>query len=180
MELGSIFLILALLVLVVFFISRPFFEKAPMVSIQQEIADHDRSTWLAERDRVLNALQELDFDYTLGKIPTEDYPAQREMLVQRGVEVLRQLDRLQPEATQIRPADRIEAAVAARRVDAALTRPVAGNGHRATAARPDDELEAMLADRRRVRQEKSAGFCSQCGGPLQKSDKFCHKCGAKI
>ncbi len=43
----------------------------------------------------------------------------------------------------------------------------------------DDELEMMLSNRKRARQEKSAGFCPKCGGPLQKSDKFCPKCGAK-
>jgi predicted amidophosphoribosyltransferase len=37
----------------------------------------------------------------------------------------------------------------------------------------------LLADRRRVRQEKAVGFCPQCGGPVQKSDRFCPKCGAK-
>ena len=32
---------------------------------------------MAERDRVINSLQELDFDFKLGKIPEEDYPVQR-------------------------------------------------------------------------------------------------------
>ena len=45
---------------------------------------------------------------------------------------------------------------------------------------PDDELEALLANRRRERQEKSAGFCPQCGGALQQSDRFCPKCGASL
>jgi predicted amidophosphoribosyltransferase len=44
----------------------------------------------------------------------------------------------------------------------------------------DDDLETLLANRRRARSEKSAGFCSQCGGPFQKSDRFCPKCGAKV
>jgi hypothetical protein len=181
MELGSIFLILALGVLVVFFVSRPFFEKTPATSLEdQQSTDHERSAWLAERDRILNALQELDFDYTLGKIPPEDYPAQRAALVQRGAEALRKLDAMQPGPSQAQAEDRIEAAVSARRADAAVAR--AGNGQRPlpVSAAPDDELEAMLANRRRARQEKAAGFCPKCGKPLQKSDRFCPKCGAKI
>ena len=180
MDLGSIFLILALLVAVIWFISRPFFERqravsAPLANSGSE--DHERSALLAERDRILNALQELDFDYTLGKIPAEDYPAQRAALLQRGAAALRQLDTLQPGTGSEQDAEqRLEAAVAARRADAAAHSAAA----RPAAGRPDDDLEAMLASRRRERQEKSAGFCPKCGRPLQKSDRFCPKCGAKI
>ena len=41
----------------------------------------------------------------------------------------------------------------------------------------DDEVEVQLANRKRSRQDKSAGFCPQCGRPVQKSDRFCPKCG---
>ncbi len=184
MELGSIFLILALLLLVAFFVSRPFFEKTPAVRGSQNSSDHDLSALLAEHDRILNALQELDFDYGLGKIPEEDYPQQRSTLVLRGANILKQLDTLQPgeNSAGLPSEQRIEVAVAARRADAGVARSVMGNGHRPTltGSQPDDELEVMLANRRRVRQEKAAGFCAQCGGPLQKSDQFCPKCGAKI
>ena len=37
--------------------------------------EHELSALMAERDRVINSLQELDFDFKLGKIPEEDYPA---------------------------------------------------------------------------------------------------------
>jgi hypothetical protein len=181
MDIGSIFLILALLVLVVLFISRPFFEKdqsARDQAARQE--DHERSFLLAERDRLLNALQELDFDYDLHKVPEEEYAPQRALLLQRGVDILRRLDAQEQQAEAVSAEDRIEAAIAARRAVAA-TAAVAPNGHKQAVAvsSPDDALEVLLADRRRVRQEKAAGFCSQCGGPVQKSDKFCPKCGAK-
>jgi len=181
MEIGSIFLILALLVLVGLFISRPFFEKENL-SVQQaeRQEDHERSFLLAERDRLLNALQELDFDYDLRKVPEEEYAAQRFLLLQRGADVLRRLDASVSQAVAGSAEDRIEAAIAARR---AVTAPAgaAPNGRKqvVAVAAPDDALEAMLADRRRVRQEKAAGFCPQCGGPVQKSDRFCPKCGAQ-
>jgi hypothetical protein len=79
----------------------------------------------------------------------------------------------------------MERAIAARRADAALvgSAVLAGNGngrkHAVALASPDDPLEAQLANRRRERQGKAAGFCHKCGGPLQKSDLFCPKCGAK-
>ncbi len=185
MDLGSIFLLLALLILVGLFVSRPLVERR-RAEANAEPDDRQRSALLAERDRVLIALQELDFDFALGKIPEQDYPLQRETLVHQGADVLRQLDAMQPESSEDDAEARLEAAIAARRADAAASqkagqRPVPGNGRKQVAvASPDDDLEVLLANRRRVRQEKAGGFCPQCGGALQKSDRFCPKCGTKI
>lgn len=188
MDIGSILLILALLVLVGLYVARPLLNQPDHGSTAvKEISagEHERSALLAERDRILNALQEFDFDYALGKIPEEDYPEQRARLLSIGADVLRQLDAIMPGDGSEAEA-RLEAAVAARRADAGSNgdrireaQPVGANG-RKLAPRGDDDLEKMLADRRRVRTEKAAGFCPQCGGPVQKSDRFCPKCGAKI
>lgn len=174
MDIGSILLILALLVPVALFITRPFFEPTLVEDEgRDQHEDHDLSGLLAERDRVLNALQELEFDHVLGKIPDEDFPAQRAWLVQQGANILRKLDEFQPVVEDAGDAiQRVEAVVAQRRADAA--RPPA-NLSPALAA--EDDLEVALAQRRRQRQEKAAGFCPQCGGPVQKSDHFCPKCG---
>jgi len=129
-----------------------------------------RSSLLAERDRVLTALQDLDFDQALGKIPAEDYPVQRAALVSTGAEVLRQLDQLEPEkAMEYSVEDRLEAAVAARRAE---LRRSPSNG--------DDDLEMAIAARRRDRQDKSAGFCPKCGNPVLSSDVFCARCGMTL
>ncbi len=184
MDIGSLLLILGLLVLVILYISRPLVEKHSLVVSQEE---HDLSSLMAERDRVIAALQELDFDYALGKIPETDYSPQRAVLVQRGVDILRKLDAFQAETSAEGAEERIEAAIAARRADTARV-PVAagGNGSAvrlrsvAMGGEQDDDVEAMIANRRRQRQEKAAGFCPQCGGPVQKSDRFCPKCGTKL
>lgn len=180
MDIGSIFLILAMLILVALFVSRPFLERgATGKSLASSQADHDFSALLAERDRVINALQELDFDFSLGKIPEEDYPGQRNFLLQKGADILRELDGMQVDTKSGDAEARIEAAIAARRADARRV-----NGRAAAAvvdvADAEDDLEVLLANRRRSRQEKSAGFCPQCGGPVQKSDRFCPKCGATL
>ncbi len=183
MEIGSIFLILALLLLVGLFVSRPFFDnKQERLISASDPADHERSTLLAERDRVLTALWELDFDYTLGKIPEEDYPPQRTALLHKGANLLRQLDALQPDEDGGDAEARLEATIAARRMTTGAT---VANGRAGSMAAPaalgaqDDEFEVLLANRRRMRQEKAAGFCPQCGQPVQTSDRFCPKCGAK-
>jgi hypothetical protein len=187
MDIGSIFLILALLILVILFISRPFFERSTVegdaMTMQEE---HDYSSLLAERDRILNALQELDFDHVLGKIPTEDYPAQRNVLLKKGTEILKKLDEIQSPGLAGNGDEldaRIEAAIARRRADAAHVDGKSAAQAVAVAAPPvdpDDDIEVLLANRRRQQKEKLGGFCPQCGGPVRKSDLFCPKCGAGL
>jgi hypothetical protein len=175
MDIGSIFLFLGLFILVVLFVSRPFFERSATAMTQEE---HEYSALLAERDRLLNALQELDFDHALGKIPEDEYPAQRAALLQRGAEILRQLDALQPGDAGQDVGERLEAAIAARRE---VSGPAPdGAGKRLLPATPDDEYEVMIANRSRARSEKAGGFCPQCGKPIQKSDRFCPGCGTTL
>ncbi len=177
MDIGSLFLILALALAVIFFIARPFFKpeekKGPAVKEAIETREHLRSALLAEEEHVLDALQELDFDDALGKIPAEDYPVQRTSLLNQGANVMRQLDQLEERDVTQSAEDRLEAAIAARRADTRAIAGAAGIGAR-------DAIEDQIATRRRAREEKSVGFCTKCGHPLQKSDKFCPKCGTAL
>lgn len=178
MDIGSILLILALAILVSLVLSRPFFERRSLepVSARQsaDMYEHERSMLLAERERLLNALLELDFDYTLGKIPVEDYPAQRAALLQAGVSVLKRLDELQGASGGKDTEERLEAELASRRIEGSEKAMADSEGT------PDDELEALIAARRRARQEKSVGFCPRCGGALYQSDRFCARCGTAV
>ena len=86
MELGSLFLVLAVLVAVGIYLYAPFTSRARRARTSET---HEVSSLKAERDRVVNSLQELDFDFKLGKIPEEDYPEQRTALLQKGSDILR-------------------------------------------------------------------------------------------
>jgi hypothetical protein len=97
MDIGSILLILALAVLAGVFVSQPFNKPASgSESLPADQPESRRSALQAEHERLLNALSELDGDYSLGKVPEEDYPTQRAALLQAGASVLRQLDELKP------------------------------------------------------------------------------------
>lgn len=182
MDLGSLLLILALLILVALFIARPFFDREPARSMPAAEQPSGRltSALLAERDRVLTALQELDFDHSLGKIPEADYPAQRAALFHKGADILRQLDQINQETPNGDLDDRIEAAIAARRADFPLQKEATSAANISASDPADDPLEKMLAEKRRKRGEKSVGFCPHCGGPVHKSDLFCPNCGTAI
>ena len=169
MDIGAIFLILAVLILVVMFISAPFMKKQRK-HVQE---DHEISSLLAENERILNALQELEFDNKLGKIPSEDYPGMRKALMQKGVSILHQLDEYQQTISPLEAEKIIEATIAARRVDLTMdSNPDGGDA--------DEELESMIANRRISQKAKSAGFCPKCGNPILMSDTFCPKCGNNL
>lgn len=168
MELGSIFLVLAVLVIVSIYLYAPLTQRGRRMTADNS---HEISALKAERDRVINSLQELDFDFKLGKIPAEDYPDQRAELLQKGADILRKLDELAPASSAGANAEsRIEKAAAARRADSSM-QAVAVN---------DDDIEAMIAARRKQHKSKSAGFCPKCGKPVLVTDRFCPSCGKSL
>ncbi len=112
--LGAI--IAALTVLIVFW---PFM----MAQAKDKRSNNSELEVLVEqRDAIYTAIRDLDFDYETGKLEDDDYHLQRETWVQRGVEVLKALDVLQPAAGNgYAPAPetdldvQIEAAISSRR-----------------------------------------------------------------
>jgi len=131
---------------------------------------------LANRERVLTQLRDLDFDRTMGKINEVDYAAQRAQLVAEGVAILKQLDALGAAASQPggEPADEIEAAVAQVRARRAAPAPVD----------VDAEIEAGVAAAAARRASKPSGsdkvFCPQCGAEAVPGDRFCARCGTPL
>jgi len=168
MEIAAILLTLGVTILVGLYLYVPFLERqARRVTVE----DHELSSLLAERDRVVNSLQELDFDFNLGKIPEGEYPAQRAALLQKGADILRQIDSFSPQAVSAQDTEsRLEKAISTRR----------GVASGKQALTTDDEIESMIVSRRKSRNGKSAGFCPKCGKPVLSSDKFCPSCGKSL
>jgi hypothetical protein len=158
MELAAVFLLLIVLILVVFFVSLPLFNKQRIHVIKN---NQDLSSLQAEHERLLTALQELEFDHSLGKIPAEDYPIQRSELLHKGAVVLRELDALSSIKSK-------EIKKKGKRSEDKPTPP---------AALSDDDLEDLIAKRRTTHKEKTGGFCPHCGKPVLQSDAFCPACG---
>lgn len=122
-----------------------------------------RSALLSERDRLLNALLELDADHDLGKISAAEYAPMREELVHEAADIFKKLDEinLAPPITPAASAEQME----------------------------DDELEEWIAARKRelagANENHSAGaahlpVCLICGQPLLPDDRYCPYCGRKI
>ncbi len=102
------------------------------------------------------------------------------MLLERGAEILRALD-AQGDAGLSSHADSVlEAAIQARQTEkiavqgeAAVLEPEPGIG-----VTDYDEIEALISKRRQERSGTAAGFCPECGQPVQVDDQFCARCGA--
>ncbi len=156
MDLAAILFLIALLLAVSLYLVTPLMNNRLRRPRQET---QEVSSLLAERERLLNALQELDFDFQLGKIPAEDYPEQRADLLTRGAEVLRKLD-----------------AVAASRPQMVPQKVPAGPA----GSLNDDQIESMLAARRKERKTKAAGFCPRCGKSILVTDQFCPHCGKSL
>ncbi len=88
MALGSLLLFFALLILVTLIVVRPLVEEPR----DEPVLMDKLSYWLAERERVLDALAELDTDWQLGKVPEEIYRVQRQQLVAKGARALKELE----------------------------------------------------------------------------------------
>lgn len=161
MQISSLLLLLALLVVVILFVSRPFGRQHTRSVMP---ADHEVSSLLAERDRVLDALKELDFDHVMGKVPTKEYPLQRAILLKKGADILRQLDAVTPTSKKDEAVEEhSKTTVPARQT-----------------VLSEDDIESLIAARRNSRRERSGGFCPQCGKPVLASDHFCTSCGKTI
>jgi len=171
MDLGSTFFVLALVLAVGLFVSRPLLaaeksskgdDKLPPAPSKQA----SRAQLQSDLDQELSAIQELDMDHALGKLPEADYSQQRSELAQAGANVLRHLDELGPDPSESVP---VNVPTTAKEQATAARRPIEA-----------DEVEALIAARRRARQEKISGYCPQCGKPLTSSDQFCPRCGKPI
>ncbi len=164
MSLGSIFLGAALLLVVGLFIARPFLvphAHAP----QPRKKMSRRQQLLAQKEDILDAIHDLEFDYETGKIPVELFEHQRELLKVQAAAVLKELDALKaqrPAKPKSRKEQDIEAAIMQRR-------------KRAKAQPP-----AKRASASNGRTTKAARFCPECGEQVDPSDKFCASCGHRL
>ncbi len=156
MDIGSLFLILAILVGVSAFLARPLLESGDGSADGSQAL----SSLLAERENVLSLLYDTEMDHMMGKLLAEDYKAQRAEQMARGAVVLKQIDELagsQPSPSEL-------SALAEREQ---IRRD------------PEGWLETEIARMRGV-ERGAAEYCHECGQGLVQGDRFCSRCGASI
>jgi hypothetical protein len=159
MDIGALFLLALVLAFIVLFVSRPFFEGT---HVSRKKQSQQLSALLAERETLLSTILELDSDLALQKIPPDEYPRQRSDLLQKGADILRQIDALD---TDLGVKTTVQVTVPPV-IYSSISPPLS-----------DDDLEEMLSRRRFIRKDKTGGFCPKCGKPVLFTDAFCPSCG---
>ncbi len=128
MSLPGLIMGLVIVVGVLLFVASPLLQRSRTATTEHLLIEKQRERLLIVYERVLGNIRDLDEDYTTQKISSEDYAAEREVWVQRGIQVLKTLDEVDARhsiTTSLMPDDidraidtRIEAAVAAYRAKA--------------------------------------------------------------
>lgn len=148
MDLGSFIVGLAIAIVAFAFVAKPIFAHEG-VRVTQE--NRRLSQLQANRERLLRSLQELEMDFTVGKITQEDYQEQRSQYVVEGAATLRAIDEIigSPE-------------------DLGMSRKI------------DVDIEAAIAELRNKEATDRSQFCPACGNVVQQDDQFCTTCGESL
>ena len=174
MTIGSIFLGLALLILVGLFVTRPLIKRQP----RRRSNTSAHKALLAQKEAVLTQMLNLDFDYDTGKVPVPEYKKLRADYMSEATAILKQLDALETgkemvdsvsvktegETTKSQAAE-IEAAIALLRQSPAKSAPSPSSSP------PDSKTYS---------RNGKAIYCTQCGQPADSNDTFCAFCGYKL
>jgi hypothetical protein len=141
---GSIFLGLALLLLLFLFLVRPFMKAPPEVE-----AVTKRQELETRKDAVLEAIRALDFDHDTGKMPDQEYEQQRSALMAEAAVTLKALDELPAATVDDDVYAQIEAAIS--RIKAQRTQ--------------IDGLPARFCTNCGQALDSGDNFCARCGQP---------------
>ena len=151
MELGSLLVVLFVFFLSGLFILRPFLvhtESGGRAGMTM------RDSLVAERERLLHAIEEIDLEYELKKISSEEHTRSRDILLSEAAIVIKELDNL----------------------------PKSGSAKRKKAAPVQDagNLEKMIADRRKQLKGEMSLECPHCGESVKDGAQFCSHCGGTL
>ncbi len=96
MSIAGLFLLIMLFASVAIIVLWPLLQAQDKGEPGTSVADRPTPSALAQlqaqHEAILIAVRDLDFDYQTGKLSEDDYLAQRESLMQRGVDILKQID----------------------------------------------------------------------------------------
>lgn len=177
MEIGAILFSLAMLLLVAAYVLQPL---AGSGRGGYRDSNRELSALQAERDRVLDSIQEIDMDHSMGKVSEEDYQRQRQALALEGAEILRKIDKLQlsldAEPRGKTPEIELEAAVAELRGKSSVESrelEAAGTEARGKSSAPSPQKAQGASDPIEV-------ACPTCGEGIVRRDRFCSNCGEAL
>ncbi len=149
MTTGSILLTIALIIVLLLYLLRPFLIASTLSekqTVQQQL--------LAQKEQLIDQIRALDFDQITNKIPEEVYQAQRYHLIRQAALVTQQLDSYTADPADIETA--IETAVARLR-------------HQPQASPPSNGQPSRFCPQCGQATDANDKFCAACGHQLQEA-----------
>ena len=158
MEISSIFVGFALFVASLAYVSLPFRQKR----LKTTSGASAHTPQKGQRDAVLSALRELDFDFKTGKVSEEDYQPLRTQLMAEAAQYIEM---------EKKGDDQLEEMIQARRA-------VKQQGSKC----PHCEAPVQAGQRfcSKCGSAVNTELCPSCGKKIQAGDLFCSSCGNKI
>ncbi len=151
MAFSSLIIVLFIFLLAGVLVVRPFLEDGS----QNALSSAGRyDSLLAERERLYRAIEDLDLDLELQKISEDEHDKGRQELLSEAAAVLQKIEN-HPRHSKYRIQD-------SRTVES------------------DDDLERLIAERRKVLQAARGDVCPKCGQAISTDDQFCSSCGEKL
>lgn len=151
MESGSFLVVLFIFILSGFYILRPIFISSNRGG---RAGSTRRDSLVAERERLLSAIEEIDLEFELKKISAEEHSRNRDILLAEAAIVLKGLDDLPRSST--------------------------GKRKKAATTQKSDDLEKMIAARRKQLKGDKKIRCAQCGKSVDHDAQFCSHCGGAL
>jgi len=147
---------------------------------------------LGRKDAVVAAIKDLEFDYNVGKLSTDDYERYDQRLRRQAVGLMQQIEQIAPESVSLDSA--LEAQIVARRmihaeapgINAAAKGNGAGMPTEVVDSPPIAAATAASASSQGISPVVSATdaggakYCTQCGTRLEPSYRFCAACGQPV
>lgn len=152
MTVSALIIVLFIFVLTGLIVLRPFLDQKDGV---QRSGSSVYDSLLAEQERLLSAIEELDLDLELKKISPDEHGLDRQNLLAQAAEVLREMDKYSKLKKGKTKAVEEEKAI------------------------PNDDLEMLIQERRAQLKEQRTDICSACGEAIVPGDQFCSHCGEK-
>ena len=183
LTLGSVLLGIALLLLVILYLARPF------VVAEDEAVRLDREEvdgLVLRRDALLRQLRDLDDDMEAAKVAPELYQRNRPQLVRQAAVIMQQLDAHgyadpSPDAPSPLATGMGRGSATAADLDAQMEAAVR---RLRTPQEVDGDIEAAVRAARAAAKAAPAtataapvAFCPRCGRRVEADDRFCPKCG---
>jgi hypothetical protein len=170
MTIGSIFLALALLVLVGLYVARPLIK--PVSRSRSRLTTYQ--ALFAQKEAILVQIRSLEFDYNTGKLTDADYHRTREEFMVEAEDIFRRLDELEERGGTVEPASATTATGSTSDFESEIEAAVVRRRSQPAPIAPESSQIQPSVSNGKTR------YCPECGRPTDPDDKFCANCGHKL